>query len=291
VTNINWKEVFKKPEQASKESIDEIGKNLADGTLTYQDAVKKLNESVGELPTVFDLVVQQLNASFTDLTNKQIASLATVADSYQQGKATSGEFYNALAQTAGAAFAQIITEQEDYGKATLSIALDTLEALIPVLVAQITGINLANPAAPFGTGLIVAAALSATLYGLVAAAKASVSGFAEGGYTGNGNKYEPAGIVHRGEFVVNASNTRKYRGVLEAMNNGTFSPVVAAPSSDAFVTTGQFNAMHAELAAIRQRLDSMPNGIYGKQSVNLDVGFDTYLYQRDQRRSLVRRMH
>jgi TP901 family phage tail tape measure protein/lambda family phage tail tape measure protein len=290
VTNINWKKVFKKPEQASKESIDEIGKNLADGTLTYQDAVKKLNESVGELPTVFDLVVQQLNASFTELTNKQIASLATVADSYSQGKATSAEFYNALAQTAGAAFAQIITEQEDYGKATLSIALDTLEALIPVLVAQITGINLANPAAPFGTGLIVAAALSATLYGLVAAAKASVSGFAEGGYTGNGGKYEPAGIVHRGEFVVNANNTRKYRGVLEAMNNGTFSPVVTA-SSDALVTTGQFNAMHAELAAIRQRLDSMPNGIYGKQSVSLDVGFDSYLYQRDQRRSLVRRMH
>jgi lambda family phage tail tape measure protein len=290
VTKINWREVFKKPEQASKESIDEIGKNLADGTLTYQDAVKKLNESVGELPTVFDLVVQQLNASFTELTNKQIASLATVADSYQQGKATSAEFYNALAQTAGAAFAQILTEQEDYGKATLSIALDTLEALIPVLVAQITGINLANPATPLGTGLIVAAALSATLYGLVAAAKASVSGFAEGGYTGNGGKYEPAGIVHRGEFVVNANNTRKYRGVLEAMNNGTFSPVVTA-SSDALVTTGQFNAMHAELAAIRQRLDSMPNGIYGKQSVSLDVGFDSYLYQRDQRRSLARRMH
>jgi hypothetical protein len=28
------------------------------------------------------------------------------------------------------------------------------------------------------------------------------SGFAEGGYTGSGNKYEPAGIVHRGEYVV-----------------------------------------------------------------------------------------
>jgi TP901 family phage tail tape measure protein len=287
ITKIDWKSVFKKPEQASKESIDEIGKNLADGTLTYQDAVKKLNESVGELPTVFDLVVQQLNASFTELTNKQIASLATVADSYQQGKATSAEFYNALAQTAGAAFAQILTEQEDYGKATLLIALDTLEALVPILVAEILGKSLAaNPL----VGAIVGATATSALYALIAAAKASVAGFAEGGYTGNGGKYEPAGIVHRGEFVVNASNTRKYRGVLEAMNNGTFSPVVTA-SSDALVTTGQFNAMHAELAAIRQRLDSMPNGIYGQQSVSLDVGFDSYLYQRDQRRSLVRRMH
>jgi hypothetical protein len=30
-------------------------------------------------------------------------------------------------------------------------------------------------------------------------------GFAEGGYTGSGGKYEPAGVVHRGEYVVPAS--------------------------------------------------------------------------------------
>ena len=33
-------------------------------------------------------------------------------------------------------------------------------------------------------------------------------GYATGGYTGNGGKYEPAGIVHRGEYVVNASTTK-----------------------------------------------------------------------------------
>ncbi len=44
--------------------------------------------------------------------------------------------------------------------------------------------------------IIGAAVLTAVL--------ASVGGFAEGGYTGLGGKYEPAGIVHRGEFVVPA---------------------------------------------------------------------------------------
>ena len=34
-------------------------------------------------------------------------------------------------------------------------------------------------------------------------------GFASGGYTGNGGKYEPAGIVHRGEYVINAESTKK----------------------------------------------------------------------------------
>ncbi len=44
--------------------------------------------------------------------------------------------------------------------------------------------------------LIGAAVLTAVL--------ASVGGFAEGGYTGHGGKYEPAGVVHRGEFVIPA---------------------------------------------------------------------------------------
>ncbi len=33
-------------------------------------------------------------------------------------------------------------------------------------------------------------------------------GYADGGYTGAGGKYEPAGVVHRGEYVINAASTR-----------------------------------------------------------------------------------
>lgn len=37
----------------------------------------------------------------------------------------------------------------------------------------------------------------------------AMNGWDEGGFTGAGGKYEPAGIVHRGEYVVNAENTRR----------------------------------------------------------------------------------
>ncbi|MDN8612801.1 phage tail tape measure C-terminal domain-containing protein [Variovorax ginsengisoli] len=37
----------------------------------------------------------------------------------------------------------------------------------------------------------------------------SSMGWSEGGYTGPGTKYQPAGIVHAGEYVVNAENTRR----------------------------------------------------------------------------------
>jgi hypothetical protein len=49
-------------------------------------------------------------------------------------------------------------------------------------------------------GAISAAA--ATAAGLAAVAKINGVQFAEGGYTGDGGKYEPAGIVHKGEYVV-----------------------------------------------------------------------------------------
>lgn len=47
-------------------------------------------------------------------------------------------------------------------------------------------------------------------------------GFAEGGYTGSGGKYQPAGVVHKGEYVFDAASVRKL-GVqnLEALRQGS----------------------------------------------------------------------
>lgn len=47
----------------------------------------------------------------------------------------------------------------------------------------------------------------------------AVFGFDAGGYTGDGGKYEPAGIVHRGEYVINAESTKRIGlGLLSRMN-------------------------------------------------------------------------
>jgi tetratricopeptide (TPR) repeat protein len=45
-------------------------------------------------------------------------------------------------------------------------------------------------------------------------------GFAAGGYTGGGGKYEPAGIVHKGEFVFDQATTSRNRGLFEAIHRG-----------------------------------------------------------------------
>lgn len=55
------------------------------------------------------------------------------------------------------------------------------------------------------------------LSGLFASAK-SFFGFAEGGYTGGGGRHEPAGVVHRGEYVFDQDSVRRMGvGNLDAM--------------------------------------------------------------------------
>lgn len=80
----------------------------------------------------------------------------------------------------------------------------------------------------------------------------SLKGLATGGYTGDGGKYEPAGIVHRGEYVINAESTKRIGlgllGRLNGYSSGGYvqglrsalqpAPAYPAPSSQSAFTGG-----------------------------------------------------
>ncbi len=67
------------------------------------------------------------------------------------------------------------------------------------------------------------------------------SGYMAGGYTGDGSPSSVAGVVHKREFVVNATATERARPMLEALNagRGGGSPDVSVPSAG--VTIGFIN--------------------------------------------------
>ncbi|EMX9854578.1 TPA: phage tail length tape measure family protein [Raoultella ornithinolytica] len=75
---------------------------------------------------------------------------------------------------------------------------------------------------PFPSNLIAMASVAAQTASIVSNIKAVAdTGFASGGYTGHGGKYQPAGIVHKGEYVFDQASTNRI-GVtqLEALRNG-----------------------------------------------------------------------
>lgn len=103
-------------------------------------------------------------------------------------------------QAAGSVFKGLSTLAEKHSDeqkelALIGIAFDTASAIVGGIAASQ---DVGYPA-----NLVATATTIATILGDVAQAKAIIdgSGYSEGGYTGAGGKYEPAGIVHKGEVV------------------------------------------------------------------------------------------
>ncbi|HDZ1565016.1 TPA: phage tail length tape measure family protein [Klebsiella pneumoniae] len=76
--------------------------------------------------------------------------------------------------------------------------------------------------APYPANIIAMASIAAQTASIVSNIQdVSGVGFASGGYTGPGGKFQPAGIVHKGEYVFDQASTNRI-GVsqLEALRNG-----------------------------------------------------------------------
>jgi len=110
------------------------------------------------------------------------------------------------AQAAIALSAAVIGLGEAESKAGEALALST--------IAINSAIGVSN-AVKAGSGLVWPANLAAILSGITAVLSGisqakGFLGFAEGGYTGEGGKYQVAGVVHAGEFVVPQETVRAY---------------------------------------------------------------------------------
>jgi hypothetical protein len=71
-------------------------------------------------------------------------------------------------------------------------------------------------------------------------AVARIRGFSDGGYTGAGGKYEPAGVVHRGEYVLPQEVVRSIGvGNLDALRSMYTG---AAPGRGSYATGGMVQA-------------------------------------------------
>lgn len=98
-----------------------------------------------------------------------------------------------------------------------AIAIDTAEA-----ISALTAASEANPlnATTFGgAGIAQYASGIIRILANIASAKELLQGFAEGGYTGPGGKYQPKGIVHAGEVVWSQADVSAMGGpsVVDAM--------------------------------------------------------------------------
>jgi hypothetical protein len=176
----------KATQQALEQVTGEISKAVAERIALIQQEIDKRNERIKEIQG--------------DLTNE--------IELNKLGKASNIRELQEQLNEEKAARDKAEKEKEEAAKA--QFALDTaLQA--SNLITSISALYSSLSGLPFGIGVALATALSAVLIGSFIASKASAAqaaGFAEGGYTGQGEKYEAAGVVHRGEWVITKEKTK-----------------------------------------------------------------------------------
>lgn len=109
------------------------------------------------------------------------------------------------------------------GEKLMDLAVEqAISSLVQALTGAATG---GATGGAGGGGGFISAIMGAVMGG-------AGGGFASGGYTGDGPRKAPAGIVHKGEYVLDAEATRRIgRDSLDALNRGA--PVPQAPAAAA----------------------------------------------------------
>lgn len=203
---------------------------LKEGEISYAEYANKvdgINSQMKNSPNRLDLIFQGINAgivkAMASVVSEVQKSMDELSAKVADGTLTISDSFELLAVSAASSFISMVADGQNALKALVVGALDALQALVPVFVAQITGINLAAPdnIATFGAAGVARAALfTALLQSLVAAARAAVSGaFATGGLVTGGERI--IRVNERGpEYVINAKATQRYLPLLEAINTG-----------------------------------------------------------------------
>ena len=295
--------------QAFQAIADQQAQAAQDGINTVNAALERRKEIAKQEIDLEKLKAAEVKAlQDQGIKDKEVyeAALKAIEDKYTQDRANlkkedeklaqeSAEVQSAaldqIAVSAGAAFASLVAGGESAGEALKKVVGSTVSALLDLYTPSIVALFSSVIPPPFGqiAGLAAVQALKALL-------QSALSGFEEGGYTGNGGTKQVAGVVHGQEFVMTAETTRKNRALLEHLHSGksleSF-PALQKMLADNQISTipvTELQLMRSELSAIRQRLDSMPNGIQGNMGVDVQVGMDTYLYERDRSRMIARKL-
>jgi len=225
----------KKETKDSKSFGDLLG--IPEDTQKDIGAVKKALEQVtGEIQKAVAERVAALQKE-VDFRNQRIgeiqADLSNEIELNKLGKASN--IKEVQDQLKGEKAARDKAEADKKKAAEAQFAIDTaLQA--SNLITAIAGLYSSLSGLPFGIGVALATALSAVMLGAFVASKsqaASAAGFAEGGYTGDsigGGKYEPAGTVHRGEYVLNKETTDRLG--LAGVPMSEFNDVIGSHYSD-----------------------------------------------------------
>lgn len=232
-------------QDSSQKYVTQIGEKtkalVAGGSMSSRDAQRQNEEA--------QLRQGWMNAGGTDADRGYQNELAALRRYY----AAQDKLRNDWAAGAKSAWADYVDSAGNAYDSIKSIATTTLDGISQSLADMLTTgkANLADFTRST-LSMLTQILIKQAMVGLVSSATSSL-GFAGGGYTGTGGKYEPAGVVHRGEFVFTQEATNRigvgnlYRmmrgyatgGLVGGSGGGVASPLGVSVYAPVSITTGQ----------------------------------------------------
>lgn len=231
-----------------KKAQDARFKELEDYKKAYQSLVSSI---AGSLNTIYELQIKQLDRE-----------ISIRKDRIEAAKVLAERGNIEILQLEEQRLRETERKREEFARRQ--------QAINAVLTLSNSILAVATAAGESGAGaiVIVPAVIAAIAAGFAAVTNlTSQQGFAEGGYTGDGGKYDVAGTVHRGEFVMpkDIVSDPVNRSILEQMYSGKLmmKPQVSGGS---YVTK-------IEMKGVEGKLDALIDAQYDnrlKQNINID---------------------
>lgn len=313
---------LEKQRDVISESIHDLEEQYKRGEINVESYYSKINELRAESKAIEDEINAERFNVWRDLASAGADAFTGIAE-YQKkeldktlaGFAKGKKDYEDIALSLGASLTstaiQVGLTLASEGKnvaqvfeGTLDVvigqAFDVLQSMVPIWSAQILGYSLATPTAiaTFGaSALIQWAALTGLLTAAVQGARA-LSGFHDGGYTGDGDEWEYAGPAHKKEFIHRADVTavQENRLAFEHLHNGGSLYEFAQLHPEIFGTVGYDDIPKVEIDyAVIKGFPDDPLGIveamkYGSDPVELAraYGFMDLVAEAKQQTELLR---
>ncbi|EOL6101028.1 phage tail tape measure protein [Escherichia coli] len=201
---------FEEQQSAKQATISAKARGLTDRQAQRESEEQRLRDVYGDNPQALARVTGALKQTWADedmLRGDWLAGLKSgwgewaesATDSFSQVKSAATQTFDGIAQNMAA---MLTGAEADWRGFTRSVLSMMTEILLKQAMVGIVGRIGSAIGGAFGGG---ASASSGTA---IEAAAANFH-FATGGFTGTGGKYEPAGIVHRGEFVFTKEATSR----------------------------------------------------------------------------------
>lgn len=196
----------------------EYNKRIEDAVLLHEQNKYKIQEEYAD--------------KYRDLQNSQYqAELGMYSNLLSQASSVWGGFTQLVKDSAGeqsAAYKSMFLMQQTMAIASALISTHLAAAQV---LADPSALTLAQKTAY--SEMILG--LGYANVGLIAAQ--TIAGFYDGGYTGSGAKYDPAGVVHKGEIVWSQDDIRRWGGVGVVENMRLSNPTRFTSSQPDFIAS------------------------------------------------------